>query len=199
VRLALLLAAACLGLTGCATIKSWFAPSIPPPPARAEQPDESVRRGARPPAPAAPRTAPLAPAAPRAAPPAPSAPRPPAPAPAAPRAAPPAPSAPRTTPPAPAAPPPAPDVPPPVLSPVLSAVDEQKLRAETQQLIDGAEQRLRQIDPAKLASGEQDSLRTVQSFLDKARDAVQAQDIQRAYTLADKAYLLADELTQRPR
>jgi len=170
VRLALLLAAACLGLTGCATIKSWFVPS--PPPARAEQPDESAPRGALPPVPPAP-------AAPRAAPPAPGAPRPPAP--------------------APAAPTPAPDVSPPVLSPVLSAVDEQRLRTETQQRIDGTEQRLRQIDPAKLASGQQDSLRTVQSFLDKAREALQAQDIQRAYTLADKAYLLADELSRRPR
>ena len=166
-RLALLLAAACLSLTGCATIKSWFAPSTPP--AGAEQPDESARRGARPPVPAAPRAAP----------PAPGAPRPPAP--------------------APAAPTPAPDVSPPVLSPVLSAVDEQRLRTETQQRIDGTEQRLRQIDPAKLASGQQDSLRTVQSFLDKAREALQAQDIQRAYTLADKAYLLADELSRRPR
>ena len=168
-RLALLLAAACLGLTGCATIKSWFVPS--PPPARAEQPDESAPRGALPPVPPAP-------AAPRAAPPAPVAPRPPAP--------------------GPAAPAPAPDVPPPVLSPVLSAVDEQKLRAQTQQRIDGAEQRLRQIDPAKLASDQQDSLRTIQSFLDKAREAVQVQDIQRAYTLADKAFLLADELTRHP-
>ncbi len=164
-RLALLLAAACLSLTGCATIKGWVA--LLTPPARVEQPDESLRRTT--PAQAAPRTAPAAPAAPR----------------------PPAPS--------PAAPTPAPDVSPPVLSPVLSAVDEQRLRAETQQKIDGAEQRLRQIDPAKLASGQQDSLRTVQSFLDKAREAVQAQDIQRAYTLADKAYLLADELTRHPR
>jgi len=121
------------------------------------------------------------------------------PAPAAPRAAPPAPVAPRPPAPGPAAPAPAPDVPPPVLSPVLSAVDEQKLRAQTQQRIDGAEQRLRRIDPAKLASDQQDSLRTIQSFLDKAREAVQAQDIQRAYTLADKAFLLADELTRHPR
>ena len=196
-RLALLLAAACLGLTGCATIKGWFAPSdlparaeqpdeallwgAPPlapatPPARAEQPDEALRRTERP---QAPRTAP-----PR--PPAPAPPRPPAPVPAAP-------------PPALDVPPPALDVPPPVLSPVLSAVDEQRLRAETQQRIDGTEQRLRQIDPAKLASAQLDSLRTVQSFLDKAREAVQAQDIQRAYTLADKAYLLADELSRHPR
>ena len=166
-RLALLLVVACLSVTGCATIKSWFAPLTPP--ARAEQPDESARRGARPPAPAAPRTAP----------PAPGAPRPPAP--------------------RPGVPTPAPDASPPVLSPVLSAVDEQRLRVETQQRIDGAEQRLRQIDPAKLASAQQDSLRTVQSFLDKAREAVQAQDIQRAYTLADKAFLLADELTRHPR
>jgi hypothetical protein len=167
VRLALLLAAASLGLTGCATIQSWFAPSTPP--AQAEQPDESARREAPPPVPAAPRTAPPAPVAPR----------PPAP--------------------GPAAPAPAPDASPPVLSPVLSAADEQRLRAATQQRVDGAEQRLRQIDPAKLTAGQQDSLRTVQSFLDKAREAVQAQDIQRAYTLADKAFLLADELTRRPR
>lgn len=161
-RLALLVVAACLGLTGCATIKSWFAPSTPP--AGAEQPEERARRAAPPPTSSPPRAAP---------------PRPGTPAP---------------------VPPPVPaDAPPPVLSPVLSAVDEQRLRAETQQRIDGAEQRLRQIDPAKLASGQQDSLQTVQSFLDKAREALQAQDVQRAFTLADKAYLLADELARRPR
>ena len=166
-RLWLLLAAACLGLTGCATIKGWFMPETPP--ARAEQPDESLRRQTRPPAPSAPRTAPPAPAPPR----------------------------PGTS--VPVAPPAPADVPPPVLSPVLSATDEQKLRGETQQRLAGAEQRLRQIDPATLASGQQDSLRTVQSFLDKAREALQAQDVQRAFTLADKAYLLADDLTKRPR
>lgn len=166
-RLALLVVVACLGLTGCATIKSWFAPSTPP--AGAEQPEERSRRAAPPPASSPPRAAP-----PTLRPPRPGTPAP--------------------------APPPVPaDALPPVLSPVLSAVDEQKLRAEAQQRIDGAEQRLRQIDPAKLASGQQDSLQTVQSFLDKAREALQTQDVQRAFTLADKAYLLADELAKRPR
>ena len=65
--------------------------------------------------------------------------------------------------------------------------------------IAGAPPAISEIDPATLASGQQDSLRTVQSFLDKAREALQAQDIQRAYTLADKAFLLADELTRHPR
>jgi hypothetical protein len=176
----MLLAAVCLGLTGCATIKSWFAPDTPP--AQAERPEESAPRGARQPAPSAPRATPPAPGAPR--PPAPGAPTP-------------ALGAPR--PPAPGAPTPAPDAPPPVLSPVLSAVDEQKLRADTQQRIDGAEQRLRQVDPGKLPSGQHESLQTAQSFLDKAREALQAQDVQRAFTLADKAYLLADELSKHPR
>src|SRR5262249_60363884 len=62
----------------------------------------------------------------------------------------PLPSAPRP----PASPPPpsrvTPEPAPPVLSPVLSAVDEQKLRADTQQRIDRTAQRLRQIGPSKL-------------------------------------------------
>lgn len=161
-RLALLVVAACLGLTGCATIKSWFAPSTPP--AGAEEPEERARRA----------VPPLTSSPPRAVPPRPSTP-------------------------APALPPVPADLPPPVLSPVLSAVDEQRLRAEAQQRIDGAEQRLRQIDQAKLASSQQDSLKTVQSFLDKAREALLARDVQRAFTLADKAYLLADDLAKRPR
>jgi hypothetical protein len=161
VRFALLVVLACVGLTGCATIKGWFAPSTPA--AVAEQADEGSRRASQPPS-----------SPPRAVPPRPGAPVP------APQPAP-------------------PDAPAPVLSPVLSAVDEQRLRAEAKQRIDGAEQRLRQIDPAKLASGQQDSLQTVQSFLDKAREALQTQDVQRAFTLADKAYLLADELVKRPR
>ena len=188
-RVVVLLVAACLGLTGCATIKGWFkspppeevqlAPAVVAAPVLPVDPPEEPALQQTPPSPASPaspaRAAPLPPEPRR-----PVAPRPPA--------ATPAP-----------APPPArviPD-PPPVLSPVLSAVDEQKLRADTQQRIEGTSQRLRQIDPAKLPSGEQDSLQTVQSFLEKAREALQAQDFQRAFTLADKAYLLADELSKR--
>lgn len=189
-RVALLLCAACLGLTGCATIKGWFtsAPEeVQVAPAAAAAPVIETE----PPQEPAPRQTPPVPAsAPRAVPPPPEPrrPTPAAPRPAAPASAPvPPPAAPRVS----------PEPAPPVLSPVLSAVDEQKLRSDTQQRIDGAAQRLRQIDPTKLAAAEQDNLQTVQSFLDKAREALQAQDIQRAFTLADKAYLLADELTKR--
>ena len=180
-----LLLAVCLAMSGCATIKGWFTPS-PPEDVQATPTSQPLPVVEAPPAeePAvrAPDPEPVAP--PRAVPPPPEPRRP-------------LPSAPR--PPAPPPPPPrvTPEQPPAVLSPVLSAVDEQKLRAETQQRIDRTAQRLRQIDPTKLASADQDSLQTVQSFLEKAREALQAQDIQRAFTLADKAYLLADELTKR--
>lgn len=157
----LVVMAACLALTGCATLKHWFAPSTA---AGVEEPEERASR-----------TGSTTPSSP-------------------PRAAPPRPALP-----APVLDPAPPSTPPPVLSPVLSAVDEQKLRTEAQQRIDGAEQRLRQVDLTKLASSQQDSLQTVQSFLDKAREALQTQDVQRAFTLADKAYLLADELAKRPR
>lgn len=187
-RVAVLLVAACLGLTGCATIKGWFtspppeevqlAPAVIAAPVLPVDPPEDPALQQTPPSPANPaRAVPPIPEPRR-----PAAPRPPA------------------ATPAPAPPPPPTRVipdPPPVLSPVLSAVDEQKLRADTQQRIESASHRLRQIDPAKLASGGQDSLQTVQSFLEKAREALQAQDFQRAFTLADKAYLLADELSKR--
>jgi hypothetical protein len=189
VRLVPLLLAVCLGLTGCATIKGWFTPSppedvqaapvaLPAPVIQTEPPEEPTARPTVPEPVTPPRAVPSPPEPRR--PVVPPAPRPPA-------TAVPTPPPPRAT----------PEPAPPVLSPVLSAVDEQKLRADTQQRIDRTAQRLRQIDPSKLASADQDSLQTVQSFLDKAREALQAQDIQRAFTLADKAYLLADELSRR--
>jgi len=178
VRAALLLAAACLALSGCATIKGWFAPDAPP--AEAREPVVEAPRVTLPPPEPAPRaTPPPAAPAPRLTPPAP------------PRPAPPAPPAPPTA----VAPPP----PAPVLSPVLSEADEQRLRADTQQRLDSAEKRIRQIDPTKLASAQQENFQTVQSFLDKAREALQAKDIQRAFTLADKASILADELSRQSR
>ena len=170
-RLAVLIVATSLGLTGCATIKSWFAPSTP---AAAEGPEERARRVSPPPVSRPPASSPQRSAPPVLGPPRPGSPPP--------------------------APPPVPaDVPLPVLSPGLSAVDEQRLRAEAQQRIGGTEEHLRQIDQAKLASGQQDSLQTVQSLLDKAREALQTQDVQRAFTLAEKAYLLADEMSKAPR
>ena len=55
------------------------------------------------------------------------------------------------------------------------------------------------IDPARLPREQQENYRTIQSFLVKAREALSTRDVQRAFTLADKAYFLADEMSKTPR
>jgi hypothetical protein len=103
----------------------------------------------------------------------------------------------RTTPPA-ATPPTAPAAPPAPPSRVLSTAvdDEQRMRRDAQSRIEGTERLMRDIDRTKLVAQQEESFQTIQSFLSKAKEALSAHDLQRAYTLADKAYVLAGELTR---
>jgi outer membrane biosynthesis protein TonB len=128
--------------------------------------------------------------------------REPVPGPAPSRPAPPAPLATPPTPPAPAAPPPrSAAIPrePPVLAPQASAEEEQRLKTRAERRIEGTEKLVQRIDPARLPREQQENYRTIQSFLVKAREALSTRDVQRAFTLADKAYLLADEMAKAPR
>jgi len=175
----LLLAAATLG--GCASASDFLvpAPSMAPPRAATAGEEDPAAR----PAPAVREPVP--------------GPAPPRPAPAAPLATPPAP-----TPPAPAQPPPrSAAIPrePPVLAPQASAEEEQRLKAQAERRIEGTEKLVQRIDPARLPREQQENYRTIQSFLVKAREALSTRDVQRAFTLADKAYLLADEMSKAPR
>lgn len=86
--------------------------------------------------------------------------------------------------------------PPPVLSTQVSLEEEKRIQDRTQRRIDGTERLLRQIDGRRLAGDQQQNLSTIHSFLAKAKEALTVRDVQRAYTLADKAYLLADELSR---
>jgi hypothetical protein len=185
------LLAALLG--GCASIGELFLPApagLSRPPVVAEEE----------PAPAPSRSAPVArePAAPAApsrptSPPATPAPTPPPAAATPPPATPPAP--PRT-----AAIPREPSTPtPPVLAPQASAEEEQRIKSQAERRIEGTERIVQKIDPARLAREQRENYSTIQSFLAKAREALSARDVQRAFTLADKAYLLADELSKAPR
>ena len=81
-----------------------------------------------------------------------------------------------------------------MLSPEVE--DEQRMRRDAQNRIEGTERLVRQIDQKKLVGEQQQNLLTIQSFLTKAKEALSARDLQRAFTLADKAYLLADELSR---
>ena len=53
-------------------------------------------------------------------------------------------------------------------------------------------------DGRRLRGDQQESFLTIQSFLAKAREALSARDVQRAFTLADKAYLLAPAGAEGP-
>lgn len=178
----LLLAAATLG--GCTSTSALLVPAPAMAPPRAASPgDEEL----------AARSAPAV--------------REPVPAPAPPRPAPPTPLA--TPPPATPATPPAPTPPPPrsaaipreppVLAPQASAEEEQRLKAQAERRIEGTEKLVQRIDPARLPREQQENYRTIQSFLVKAREALSTRDVQRAFTLADKAYFLADEMSKAPR
>lgn len=84
--------------------------------------------------------------------------------------------------------------PPPLLSPQVGHEEEDRLKQEAKARIDGAEQIVRQIDQKKLAKEQQETLLTIQSFLFKAKEALSIKDFLRAFNLADKAKILADEL-----
>lgn len=109
----------------------------------------------------------------------------------APPPAPPPPPRPEATP---VEPPPPP--PPAVLSPQVGSEEERRLQRDTQSRIDRTERLLSQVDPKRLAGQQQENYETIRSFLAKAKEALYSRDVQRAMTLADKAYLLANELTR---
>jgi hypothetical protein len=164
----------CLGLSGCASLKEFFSPAPAAPPLRAAP--EPVEP------PALPVPPPVAPA--MVAPPAPPPPqRPVSPGDSPFRAAPPPPE-------------PSPSPPPPVLSPQVSTEEDARIRGDAQNRMAGTETLLRQVDSKKLGGQQQENFRIVESLLASAKDALYARDTQRARTLAEKAYLLAEDLVR---
>jgi hypothetical protein len=101
--------------------------------------------------------------------------------------------------PPPVVPPPAPAPPPKpqVLSPQLE--DEQRMQRQAQTRIDETERLVRRIDQKKLVGDQHQNFLTIQSFVTKAKEALSQRDVQRAFTLADKARLLAEELSRKTR
>jgi hypothetical protein len=81
-----------------------------------------------------------------------------------------------------------------VLSPEVGRADEDRLKREANGRIQKAEELIQQVDQKKLAKVQQETFSTVQSFLAKAKEALSAQDFLRAFNLADKAQVLAEEL-----
>jgi hypothetical protein len=177
-----------IALAGCAEVKDIISPVPAAPPSRTTAVTPPPAPPEPPPAP--PAVAPTPPPLPPPPPPAALPPLPPSP----PAALPPSPSPP-PKPPVTAVPAPAPAPPRPrVLSPQLE--DEQRIEREAQGRIDGTQRLIEKIDQRKLADDQNQNLSTIQSFVVKAKEALSARDVQRAFTLADKAFRLAEELSR---
>jgi hypothetical protein len=81
-----------------------------------------------------------------------------------------------------------------VLSPQVGRANEDRLKQESSDRIQKAEEIIRQIDQKKMNKDQQDTFSTIQSFLANAKEAITAKDFLRASNLADKAQILAQEL-----
>jgi len=87
-----------------------------------------------------------------------------------------------------------PPSPPTILSPRVGQEEEDRLKQEATSRIDETERMVKQIDLNRLAEEQRGTLLTIQSFLSKAREALSLEDFLRAFNLADKAQILAQEL-----
>jgi hypothetical protein len=70
------------------------------------------------------------------------------------------------------------------------------LRQEVESRLQKTEGLLARLDPQRLGKEQRDTLATIQSFVANAREALSAQDLPRAVTLASKAELLAQDLVK---
>jgi hypothetical protein len=89
--------------------------------------------------------------------------------------------------------------PPPVLSPQIGSDSARRQKQEAEAKIEGAEDMVRHIDRKTLRDEQQEIFATIQSFLSKARKALSIGDSIRAFNLAEKAHILAEELVRVPR
>ena len=86
-----------------------------------------------------------------------------------------------------------------MLSPQVTSAEELRLTQQARSRIEGAERLVVQIELRRLAREEQDTVATIKDFLAKSKEAMVTRDVQRAFNLADKAYILAEDLSRTAR
>ena len=81
-----------------------------------------------------------------------------------------------------------------MLSPQVSSAEELRLTQQARTRIEG--RLMSQLDPRRLDREQQDTLATIKDFLTKSKEAMVTRDVQRAYNLADKAFILVEDLSR---
>ena len=82
------------------------------------------------------------------------------------------------------------------LGPSVSAEQASSERQNTAQLLAATDANLKQISSRAMNSSQQDSVSQIRKYMEQAKAAEQAGDVQRAYNLASKARLLSDDLVK---
>lgn len=69
-------------------------------------------------------------------------------------------------------------------------------RQSTSQLLSATDANLKQISSRQLNSTQQDSVSQIRKYMEQAKAAEKAGDVQRAHNLASKAVMLSDDLAK---
>jgi hypothetical protein len=81
--------------------------------------------------------------------------------------------------------------------PGMTLEEANRQRESSEQLLAAAETSLRQLAYRPIDTKKQDTIVQIRQYMDAARAALKESDPQRAHTLAQKAYLLSDDLVKR--
>jgi hypothetical protein len=83
------------------------------------------------------------------------------------------------------------------LAPSMSPEQASNQRQNTSQLLAATDANLKQISSRPMNSSQQDSVSQIRKYMEQAKTAEQAGDVQRAHNLASKALLLSDDLAKQ--
>jgi hypothetical protein len=83
------------------------------------------------------------------------------------------------------------------LAPGMSPEQASSQRQNTTQLLAATDANLKQISSRQITSGQQASVSQIRKYMEQAKTAEQAGDVQRAQNLASKALLLSDDLAKQ--
>ncbi len=79
----------------------------------------------------------------------------------------------------------------------MSAEQVSSQRQNTTQLLSATDANLKQISSRPMSSSQQDSISQIRKYMEQAKAAEQAGDVQRAHNLASKALLLSEDLVKQ--
>jgi hypothetical protein len=82
------------------------------------------------------------------------------------------------------------------LTPGMSKEQASSQRQSTTQLLSATDNNLKQISGRQLNPSQQDSVSQIRKYMEQAKAAEQAGDVERAHNLASKALLLSDDLAK---